>query len=79
VVISARAKGSTIVLRAENPVQETFAVDASIFTPFKRLSTGGEGTGLGLSIVDRVAKLHGGSASAGCSDARFWIELTLPV
>ncbi|MFT5582486.1 MAG: signal transduction histidine kinase [Cognaticolwellia sp.] len=76
--IRAQVGGSTTVIRAESPVREAFAVDATIFTPFKRFTNDGDGTGLGLAIVDRVVKLHGGSAAAGCSDSTFWIELVLP-
>jgi two-component system heavy metal sensor histidine kinase CusS len=35
-----------------------------------------ESSGLGLAIVQAIMRLHGGSASAGCS-ADGWIEFTL--
>jgi signal transduction histidine kinase len=76
--IRAQETESGTALRVENPVRSALPVDASIFTPFKRLTNEGEGTGLGLAIVDRVAKLHGGSASAGCSESLFWVSLELP-
>lgn len=76
--VSAQAMGTSVVLRAENPVRTAVSVDPTIFAPFKRLTTGGEGTGLGLAIVERIAKLHGGQVTAGCSDTAFWVELVLP-
>ncbi|NNF53979.1 MAG: GAF domain-containing sensor histidine kinase [Acidimicrobiales bacterium] len=65
-------------IAVSNPVKATFAVDQSVFAPFKRLVTDGKGSGLGLSIVERVAQLHGGSVSAYCALNTFTVKLTLP-
>ncbi len=65
-------------IAVSNPVKATFAVDQSVFAPFKRLVTEGKGSGLGLSIVDRVAQLHDGSVSASCERNTFTVELTFP-
>ncbi len=65
-------------IRAENKVAEVFPVDQSVFAPFRRLNTDSDGSGLGLAIVERVARIHGGSARATCEDGQFCIEVEIP-
>lgn len=67
-----------VVIAVSNPVETTFAVDQSVFAPFKRLVTEGNGSGLGLSIVERVVQLHDGSVSARCVDNTFTVDLRFP-
>ncbi len=67
-----------VTLTATNTVEVPVDVDDSVFSPFRRLTTGGDGTGLGLAIVKRVMQLHDGSATADCSDKTFSIALTFP-
>lgn len=78
VVIDLRDDGEEYAFSVSNEVEESFPVDNTIFAPFKRLVSDDRGTGLGLAIVERVAQLHGGSASASCEDKRFEVTLSFP-
>ncbi len=64
-------------IRFSNPVSSPMEVDQTVFAPFRRLTRAGDGAGLGLAIVDRITKLHGGTARASSSDGAFTIELSL--
>jgi len=77
VVIDARDEGESVIVSVSNPVEKTFAVDSSVFAPFRRLVDDDAGSGLGLAIVERIAHLHGGSVSATCADNMFTVELAL--
>ncbi len=78
VVIDLTDDNEQVGIAVSNEVEQSFEVDNTIFAPFKRLVSDDRGTGLGLAIVERVAQLHGGSASASCSDKTFAVQLSLP-
>ena len=78
IVFDLQSSGEGVILGASNSIHEPMHVDASIFAPFRRFTTSAEGTGLGLAIVDRVAQLHGGTATASSHGKQFLIEVSLP-
>ena len=78
VAVETTDDGTNVGIAVSNPVESSFAVDQSVFAPFRRLVSGGDGRGLGLSIVERVVQLHDGSASAKCEFNTFTVELTFP-
>ena len=67
-----------VEVRARNGVNQDFAVDDTVFAPFRRLDSAAEGTGLGLAIVCRSVKLHRGRAHASCANRTFEIMLRWP-
>lgn len=76
--VRVRAHGDAVELRVDNPVEGSLDVDASVFTPFRRLHSSGDGTGLGLAIVHRVASLHDAAVEAGSEAGRFHVTLRWP-
>lgn len=54
------------------------AIRNTLFSPFARAEGGSAGTGLGLYIVEQIARAHGGSVTAGTTDARTVFRVRLP-
>lgn len=66
-VVSALQPGVTLAVVDNGPgIPESQR--AAVFAPFHRLSGGMEGAGLGLTIVQRIAQLHGATASLGSGE-----------